>query len=794
MKLFKFARPAWLVLQDAITVLFRALGLHVFISAFRYLRHLAIGKGYDEPTKIAIRKSRTTALVRALIHVVPISVAIWEIIINWNTYYLGTKVRNQAYYQFGAKVHEIAAQASLAAIVFSYVRYEISLGQGLPFGALFSGLQISQASYLWSMEFWGLVRSKSLPIRRRISMALVVAVAITLAATVGPSSAILLIPRLEYWPAGATDIWLNATSQDLWPDRLADPLNTLLSPQALNVRRTNGTLVSTGCRVSDPLVLESNCPSSGWQGIQTYLTLTNSLLPLRYQLQYSTSPSVPFVQVTGACSLRQLLINAQSSLEDGPGYDTPLAVASTQQAAVADALSTTGILWNTALQNVTTKGHGSVLDQLDAVHSITTGYYQPYTIASCEHDIFFGLGDQKSVAFPLPPGTPAQFLNTSDFEDTLDNGFGPAHALNFPGITRSELLDTPGLPDEYRLRWVELPGNPFNGTAIGAVVLLPRAIDNTTQSVLMCNLAAGRGESRLNMSTFGGGAQTVLSENSLQDPAQILKGTLAQTAPITELGAIGAENAFVLPYFPQRLVTVTEEWAQYLNPSLANVNTTLFHHLMDSHLIEVDIAISAKIILSSLLANGLARIGSTSQLQGTPRTIVGSDGSEDLDGNYWFSGKGSAFIVDPVESKDWVKFRVYSTFEGFAYNTRGVPPKVAISFLLAYCVFALAHILYAGITGISSTCWDSIGEVTALAVNSTPSTLLRNTCAGITELSIFKIPVRVLAVRDGENIDGEHLELVFGELDEKSIQHQIIKQNRVYGTMPIFSAEKQKTL
>ena len=219
MKFFNPTKPAWHILQNSTTTLFRALGLHVIVSAFRSLRYLAVGKGYDEPIKIAIRKSRTTALVRAIIHIAPISVAMWEIIINWNAYYLGATIRNQAYYQFGAKVHEMTAQASLAAIVFSYIRYEISLGQGLPFGALFSGLQISQASYLWSMEFWGSICSKHLPVRRRINMALMVTVAVLLAATVGPSSAILLIPRLEYWPAGSTHIWLNATLQDLWPDR-----------------------------------------------------------------------------------------------------------------------------------------------------------------------------------------------------------------------------------------------------------------------------------------------------------------------------------------------------------------------------------------------------------------------------------------------------------------------------------------------------------------------------------------------------------------------------------------------
>lgn len=85
--------------------------------------------------------------------------------------------------------------------------------------------------------------------------------------------------------------------------------------------------------------------------------------------------------------------------------------------------------------------------------------------------------------------------------------------------------------------------------------------------------------------------------------------------------------------------------------------------------------------------------------------------------------------------------------------------------------------------GISSTCWDSIGEVTALAMNSTPTVLLKNTCAGIMELNIFKLPVRVLAMRDSEG-DGEHLELVFGNVDEKDARGTPIQPNRVYGTLP----------
>ncbi|KAL8636072.1 MAG: hypothetical protein Q9228_006493, partial [Teloschistes exilis] len=65
-------------------------------------------------------------------------------------------------------------------------------------------------------------------------------------------------------------------------------------------------------------------------------------------------------------------------------------------------------------------------------------------------------------------------------------------------------------------------------------------------------------------------------------------------------------------------------------------------------------------------------------------------------------------------------------------------------------------------SGISSNCWDTIAEVTAIAVNSRPTSALRNTCAGISEFHIFKLPVHILVSRDDEG-EGEHLELVFGE-------------------------------
>lgn len=210
----------WHRFQALWQVLLRALGLSLIANAWSSLRH-PVGKGLHEPTKIAISQNRVESSLRALIHLVPVGVAVCEIVLNWNTYYVGTARYSQATYQLLAKAHEIMIQASIAAVVFCYIRSEMALGSGIPFGLLFSGLQVTQISYLWSMEFWGAMSCGLHRNYRKFLLSLLVFLSICLATVCGPSSAVLLIPRLQYWPGGSTDIWINATSTELWPDRYA---------------------------------------------------------------------------------------------------------------------------------------------------------------------------------------------------------------------------------------------------------------------------------------------------------------------------------------------------------------------------------------------------------------------------------------------------------------------------------------------------------------------------------------------------------------------------------------------
>ena len=208
----------WSKVKSGSSAVFRALGFGLTIVLFRSLSR-PFGKSFSEPIKVAIYSNRTIALLRALVHVAPFMLAMEEIVLSWRERYLGGNFNKVSYYQYAAKAHEISIQGSLAAILFAYIRFEMALGHGLPFGALFSGLQLSQVSTLWSAEFWASATTRHLPIQRRLKLVCITFICIALAAVGGPSSAILLIPRLDYWPAGHTSIWINVTRDELWPSR-----------------------------------------------------------------------------------------------------------------------------------------------------------------------------------------------------------------------------------------------------------------------------------------------------------------------------------------------------------------------------------------------------------------------------------------------------------------------------------------------------------------------------------------------------------------------------------------------
>ena len=406
-----------------------------------------------------------------------------------------------------------------------------------------------------------------------------------------------------------------------------------------------------GCSLAVKQSLSNACPSSEWESIREFFALYSHELPVNYQGVYRAAQPPAYFFFSGKESQRQYYSAHLEGVDPhvSPSYGT------TQMVATADALTTTSALWFQGLQNVTRRsGHGSPLsDQTGSTHALDGDNYQAMIAGNCLTEAILNTTDTNPIAFPFledanNPTTPTINITSSD------NYLNPA--IVHPSLSRADVFTNASHPFEYQLQWVDLPQPLFNGSSVGAIIVPPQATNSTSdesrpQNLTICNLAAGWGTTILQ-------TQQIDYMNDGGVSSQVSKfpgGSLFsfEEEPVAETAV--AQVTFYYPGYPQLLINITQEWAQYLNPRAESANRSVFDLLMQEHFLvqgsqSIDaFNVSAADTLVLMITNGLARIGYESTLQGSPRSIPGTSF---IDGNYWLSGKGNVFNVDPVESKD----------------------------------------------------------------------------------------------------------------------------------------------
>lgn len=186
------------------------------------------------------------------------------------------------------------------------------------------------------------------------------------------------------------------------------------------------------------------------------------MLSQEYIDRYLIAARPSTVEFTGKSSLRRLYNSRDDSFKDDgrvPNFAT------TQHAAIADALTTAAQLWFLPLQNITAvAGHGSPLsDQSDAIHTIKSGYYQPYTNVDIIADTIQNASDSSTISLPwLPLANDPSLVNSNLTWQSIRFGdLRSDRAIALPNFPKSELLSTPNPTSEYRLRWLDLPASEF---------------------------------------------------------------------------------------------------------------------------------------------------------------------------------------------------------------------------------------------------------------------------------------------------------------------------------------------
>lgn len=711
--------PRWPIASS----LFRALGLSLMYAALT--RH-------NEEKKVALTRDRRLAAFRCIFHIFPAGLSIALAYLNIHGYYIGGELAGSSgtdsvklgALQFAAKMHELLINSSIAMMLLSLIRYELTVESGLPFGALIAGHRFSELGYFWSLDFWGAVLSypSRYSFRRKVFLVAGVGAATFLAATAAPSSAIAIMPQLGLWPCCGTSFWINASNETLWPAEV-----------------TNSHAGGEACAGLEATT-NTSCPSAGFSALELAAPF------LRDRSLNNVPPATNLMH--GELRLRAM--NSTWRIGRNPSTVT---TATSPMAAVADALGLAD--WGLVAAKYATvrnRSRSRYWFQRAFLTSVRTSH--PISWVRCELNSDPQPWIAKDYTFPdqsgrsiLVQGSRNSTVFAADSVDTGDSPFS-------------------------RIDWLELPQTLFQNSTMGAVVALP--VDETSigRTYLTCNIDSRWANSILFSCGFG-----------------IYCGT-----------PVGTDN-FALGHglfnWTWPAIQSDLDWARALNPPIVRegYNTTTIAALVHAAGITSTWDSSYPAIMEGILAmaftDGLSRLGNTASLQGRLKGAGPNVGDEMPSDGAWvdeWMSHGHAFEIDSSAANQrelWTEFRMETHVNGYAYSLDGsITTKLAVAILLLHASLALVHSLYEIFTGFSSSSWESIAELLALAMNSAPTAALQNTCAGISQLATMKLLVRVAAK------EADHLELEFASPSprpdpDESEEHELLPRDQVGKTLAV---------
>ena len=595
----------------------------------------------------------------------------------------------------------------------------MALSSGLPFGLVSAGYQLSDLVYLLTPAFWAALRVRTAqPRPYQLPFVFLLVLVFGLTAVVGPSSAIALIPKLDWWDVsdpfsgtgGATFIAANLSS--------LYPVDISLDAQ------TQQTCLASGSENPVGWSTESGCPSGGYLGIQDWvesarnqnqapnITMFESDFDVeRYLSAGATRGPYSVASTVTVRSARMLVGMWQYS----QSFDLQLGK-------LGRPIITPSITGKQSFKKPLVQVQCGNLSGPSPSNGLITLQYPHDQLVTPSNQSYGG----QVWSLPLPEGVANPMINvTSPHQQIM--GFDWVDLSQFAGrpmIGAAFVFSTPSIPVAYLPCTIDAAWAPVNAW-------LDPKIDNTV----------------------------------LQDSSDPLTITTNQ-----QLMSSTTQMNLNIP------------WAQTLNPMGAidygqnlynkNISTIIaimlkWGYVHGNGKFEVAGPASEPWMFSTILAlqvaDGLARFDSAS-----PDVIYHKDANNvansfarkltDVNvGNYpWYPREQDFDVVARRNTSEWTEVTWQVRRFGYGWGLDGITIKLAAAALLFHVLLVLIHVPTVMIGGWTSTCWSNVGELLALAVNSQRVDHLDNTSAGIEKSTTWQEMVRIREVGD------TGLQLVFG--------------------------------
>ncbi|ETS84608.1 hypothetical protein PFICI_02633 [Pestalotiopsis fici W106-1] len=639
--------------------------------------------------------------------------------------------------QFAAKLHEVCILASLSAIAIDIIRRRLLVSRGVPFGFVMGGYRFGSASSIFSGSFWGpftdAIRHGRFEL---LGLGLLLGLGAIYANAIGPASAVLMVPTLNWWPAydltalmvGNGPFYPTSITADNW-------------------------MIASCLRQSEDLPF--GCPGLGASDLQNadYYTTPEDLANRSLTQRYGRARR-----------------NLYTSSAISPSWNSTLHISSTIHSVVMEAIGLVGRFVST-FPDMNSSISRVGRPQLEATNS--AGVMSPVVQTECASARLNGILD----------GTDTLLFPTSILSRmNVTSQIWPVPEEYWP------FADKPPLDGylEPNFTWVDraiFQLSDQTSASIGAIVAIPFDHPRTQvnfnnyghDDVFLVACVLDARWAATDISYDPGTSDTVVS--NLTDMS-LFTGAAADTDLRFRYGISDS-------------IYIPTDWADLLNapvapPGYEGIWSSAIQNYLKRFMTgrpdgnQNAISDISK-FLSLTLVDGLSR-------SGTENMTFWVMNRNSLIFDWTFSDlSGSGDFEFPSETVTQagttVTFKVQRY--GWGYGNNSKTARFAISILLIHAVFAVVYMIFTiahwFIYRWSSRSWKNMEQLFALAMVSTQPPSLRGVSAGVGTWDTWKIDV---AIREGQE-EGQDLndriELVFGERDGGPIgrrERQIRRRKR----------------
>ncbi|KAM5351071.1 hypothetical protein ACJ41O_003794 [Fusarium nematophilum] len=618
--------------------------------------------------------------------------------------------------QFAAKLMELLIVMSLTSIVFTMVRWEMTLGEGVPLAAFVAGFQISDVTFLWSKEMFAILRGRYASIWRKALFVATIVLFTVLSIAVAPASATAMIPKDGKWRAGGSTIWWNASEAAIFPDNL-------------NETHTLGPTCGTA---GNPL-----CPSWQWDAINALLV---SKLPGSSRIvDRVMGPRPPRnIIVSGRSTLLEIVTDVREPVYDAmsPNYT----VVAMPHFATSDALVYSGVHWDRAAFEAYQKQESRVWLYK------STDFHIHVRSALTHTRCHMSLVNRTSDADPpIFPDLKFKDFRPTHLDESVIKDWQAKHVAN---MTRPEIF------------WFDLDHITAANGSIGAVVALP-----TNRSASLVQLYGCMVDARWATATLASNRITLVTQ-----------GAPPGTGPRDTSG----EGTWLFNQAYGWRVHIRPSFAQYVNPvvSARGRNSTVFEEMaLASELWKPGVGGSGsephlEAIIGLMLTNGMARSAPYTTPVLKLKSTQGDWWKEFLPRHGKKFGPGGTAYKVPTEDQEmflWKEMEAWVT--GYAYTQGDSTTVGALGILMFYALIVSVYMGWSLFSGFTSSSWETVSDLLALAMKS-PSpddSQLSGISAGFSSMKGLQQTYSI-------QVEGSHLRLgaVNGEVpDEKRVKANV---------------------